>query len=864
MMSVARFGGKVVVEIPGYLILREIGANARASVHLALQESLERQVAIKLMAPALAEDPAFVKRFLQEARTLASLAHPNIVAVYDVDVEAGNTLFFSMQFLPGGDFAERVRRGIGEPELVAILDDIAHALEYVHQRGLIHRDVSPRNVLFDASDAPVLTDFGIARAVGPASGNTGTNFSANSGHYMSPEQARGGNLDARADIYSLGALTYFGLLRKPPFDGPDGFAVAYAHVFEPIPRLPPALAHWQKLIDRALAKDPAQRFANAAEFLSELNVAARGPVAVVPVSPIVSEPTIAQAILVPAAVDAPPVAEPVAIPEALETSPEPSVATEESERTIQRALPEELRAIAAAPTSTAPHVPPSEPVPNRRMQLWPLLLIAAGLVAIAAAAYTQFAKHAASGQQAPVTPEVVNSDSTPASNTPPAASVASAVPNGLDAATPGAVVAETPVVATDSTITTDAAVASDEFSDVTDLSKVPTVVDPYVEALRLGRVSLAAQRLTAPPGNNALEYFQFALKRDAKSKYAKQGIVDIAKKFIDTADKSRTSGDLTTYLQLLGNADDVAKTLDEGADLRKDIAARRVKAAEPYLAQARAAAGEWDKAAAKGGYEKALQIDPTNVAAREGLKFVATIGEAGFVFHDKLGDGGQGPQLIILGNGRIAAAERDVTRGEFRRYWNAAGRAAFAGKEPGCRDRESFFRSSKDRNWQSPGFEQDDSHPVVCINWAEAAAYAQWLSRDTGKKYRLLSVGEFDQIAGRAATDCASANLADAAFNKKYTSRDGATCDDGFAETAPAGHFEPSGGIYDASGNVRVWVAACGGGAAVPASGVCRDYLAKGRSWLSGAKEAANFSDSFGADVALNSVGFRIVREIEK
>jgi serine/threonine protein kinase/tetratricopeptide (TPR) repeat protein len=863
MKRVARFGGKVVVEIPGYQILREIGASARASVYLALQESLERQVALKVMAPALAEDPAFVKRFLQEARTLASLAHPNIVAVYDVDVEAGNVLFFSMQYLPGGDFAVRVQHGIGEPELVAIIDEVGQALDYVHQRGLIHRDVSPRNVLFDASDAPVLTDFGIARAVGPAAGNTGTNFSASSGHYMSPEQARGGNLDARADIYSLGALTYFGLTGKPPFDGPDGFAVAYAHVFEPVPRLPPALAHWQKLIDQALAKDPAQRFANAADFLTELNVAARGPVPAVASAAMVSAPTVAQARLVSAPIETPPVATPPATPETVLTNLDPASSQADSEKTLHRVLPEELVAAAIAAPSSPPIAAPSESPPNRRLHLWPLLLIAAGIVAIAAAVYIQFTKHDPSAQQAPVAQVTANTDSSAAPNPPPATSPAGSPP-GPDASAPTGATAETPAAATDAGVIGDAAAVSDEFSDVTDLSKVPTVVDPYVEALRLGRISLAAQRLTAPPGNNALEYFQFALKRDAKSKYAKQGILDIAKKIIDSADKSRNSGDLTTYLQLLGNADDVAKTLDEGADLRKDVAARRVRAAEPYLAQARAAAAEWDKSAAKAGYEKALQIDPASVAARDGLKFVATIGEPGFVFHDKLGDGSQGPQLIVLGNGKIAAAQRDVTRGEFRRYWNAAGRAAFAGKEPGCRDRESFFRSSKERNWQNPGFEQDDSHPVVCVNWAEAAAYAQWLSRETGKKYRLLTVGEFDQIAGRASADCTTANIADAAFNKKYTSRDAATCDDGFAETAPVGHFEPSGGLYDASGNVRVWVAACGGGSAVPPSGACRDYLAKGRAWLSMPKEAANFGDSFGADVALNSVGFRIVREIEK
>src|SRR5262249_45703886 len=155
-------------------------------------------------------------------------------------------------------------------------------------------------------------------------------------------------------------------------------------------------------------------------------------------------------------------------------------------------------------------------------------------------------------------------------------------------------------------------------------------------------------------------------KRDAKSKAAKQGIVDIAKKYIELADKSQGSTDMQTYLQYLTNADNVAKTLDEGAEARKDVATRRAKIAEPYLAQAKAAAAEWNKAGAKAAYEKVIEIDPTSADAREGLKLVESIGEPGFAFRDKFGDGAQGPELVILGGGRVATTRRDVTRGEFR------------------------------------------------------------------------------------------------------------------------------------------------------------------------------------------------------
>ena len=276
------------------------------------------------------------------------------------------------------------------------------------------------------------------------------------------------------------------------------------------------------------------------------------------------------------------------------------------------------------------------------------------------------------------------------------------------------------------------------------------MVDPLPESIRLGRIDLAAQRLIAPPGKNALERFQFALSLDPKSRGAKQGIVDIAKKFIELADKA--GGDkavggaaLTAYTEQLDHAADVAKLAPEGADVLKDVAARRHKAAEPLLAQAKASADKWDKPAAKAAYDEALKVDPDSTAARDGLKFIATIGEPGFVFRDKLGDAGAPPMVVLPGAG-IAMARHPVTRAEFRRFWDGGGRAEFSGKEPSCRDRESIFRSSKKRGWENPDITQDDSHPVVCVGWAEAAAYAQWLGRQTGKRYRLPTAADSTRL----------------------------------------------------------------------------------------------------------------------
>jgi len=845
-----------VIEIPGYVIKKEISMGATASVLLAEQTSLDREVALKVMAPEFVADKAHCERFLQIARTLASFAHQNIVAVYDVGVGPQQTPYFSMQYLSGGNFLARAQHGISEPDLTETLASVARALAYIHQRGLTHRAVTPENVLYDAYNTPVLIDFGVAPTPSQEAYVTSAGFAVDAGRYMSPEQARGGELSARSDIYSLGALCFLGLTGRPPFDGVDGFAVAYAHVFEAIPRLPPEKAHWQTLIDCALAKDPKDRYASVEEFLDALTKVGTGSDAApagfsTDAVPEPAKPAAATA-KAPIAPTAP-------------ITPVPATAP-------ARAEP---RAVAKAEPMRAPKAPAGR---SGWTRAWPLALAALGVLIIAVALLLP-KKPAAPDSLEPaavapvqIAPATSSFDAS-ASATPSNIGAAPAAP---DAGAPGA--ANTMPASVEAGSATPASPPGDQISSIdaaeaqaeseaVDPAKAPTVVDPLNEAIKLGRIDLAGQRLTSPPGTNALERFQFALKLEPKSKGAHQGIVDIAKKYIELADRNPPDAKggqaaLAAYSQQLDKAAEVARIVPEGADVLKDIAARRRKAAEPLIVQAKSAADAWDKVAAKAAYELVLQIDPENAAARDGLKFVATIGEPGFVFRDKLADGTNSPPLVILPGGNVAFARHPVTRAEFRRFWESAGKSEFAGKEPSCRDRESIFRSSKMRSWENPDITQDENHPAVCVAWAEATAYAQWLARQTGKRYRLPSAAEFDQVASHAFKgDCTSTNIADAAFNRQFDSRDGSPCDDGFAVTSPVEHFAPVEGVYDIDGNVREWVAACGNGAAAGPGSACRDFRVKGRGWLSAAKEATTFSDTYAADVSLNTVGFRVARD---
>ncbi len=773
-----------MIEVPGYQIKREIGVGGMASVHLAVQTSLEREVALKVMSPALAADPAFSKRFLQEARMLASLAHPNIVAVYDVGVTPAQLHYFSMQYLPGGDFSSRVDRGIDERELVLTLAGVARALGYAHQRGYVHRDVAPGNVLYDANGNPVLTDFGIALATVTGGHITSSGFSVGTSHYMSPEQARGGDVDARSAIYSLGVLAYFGLARKPPFDGADGFAVAYAHVFEPIPRLPAEHAHWQGLIDRALAKDPKDRYADTEQFLDAL-------AGVAPQYAALFREDAAAPASVPAAERATVMMKPAR--EEPATRPMARKPEVDEAATIRG-----QRSVAATSVPAVIETPASAPARDW-LRWWPVAVVVAGIALIGLALFAR------RGNPPPAPAPVATA---PAAE-PSAQTAAPAIAASASTASPAAAAVTPPATAMDSI---DAA-AQNAGTPPQPAEEFPTVVDPLVEALRLGQVDLTQQRLTMPAGDNALDRFRFALRLDPRSKAAKQGIADIAKKYIEFAQKNLANGDAAQFGQYLQRAADVIKNVPDDSEVGKAIALARHDAAAPYLAKGKAAAAAWDKAAANIAYEKALQLDPDNADARAGLKFAASIGEAGFGFRDKLADGSAGPEMVLL-DAHLAMARHDVTRGEFARFWNAAGRKLFAGKEHECGDREKIFTGSGGRNWQKPGIQGGDwgdDQPVVCVSIAQAIAYARWLGRETGKRYRLPTSGEFDR-----------------------------------------GHA--------GDGKVRVWVDTCGIGA--KAAEGCGKNIARGRSWAS--RDGSDSNDFRGNDAAQNTIGFRVVRDVDK
>ncbi|WP_241154435.1 Stk1 family PASTA domain-containing Ser/Thr kinase [Staphylospora marina] len=262
-----------------YEVLSRIGGGGMAVVYKAKDLLLGRYVAIKILSESLSNDSEFIRRFSREAQAAASLSHPNVVNVYDVGRD-GYTHYIVMELVEGPTLKQYIQeRGPLPPqEAAAIAVQICDGLAHAHDNQIVHRDIKPHNILLGSNGRAKVTDFGIARAAS-SSTITQTGSVMGSVHYFSPEQARGGVIGEKSDIYSLGIVLYEMLTGEIPFDGDSAISIALKHLQEIPedprtlnPSIPEAMA---RIVLRALEKDPNKRFASAREMMKELQVAAR-------------------------------------------------------------------------------------------------------------------------------------------------------------------------------------------------------------------------------------------------------------------------------------------------------------------------------------------------------------------------------------------------------------------------------------------------------------------------------------------------------------------------------------------------------------------------------------------------------------
>ncbi|HET9048190.1 MAG TPA: protein kinase [Chiayiivirga sp.] len=736
----------VLPDIPGHRVLRLLGRGGMSYVYLGIQESLDRQVAIKVISPLALQDDITLQRFEREARTIAKLQHPGIVGIHTVGRADMGLLFYAMPYLSRGDLSKRDLRD-DEVQIIGVLRALLAALDYAHSQGIVHRDVKPANVLFDHDDRPLLTDFGIAISKRDRSRMTGAGNAMGSWAYMAPEQARGERVDGRADVYSVGVLTYEMLTGTLPFHDEDSMALALMHALDPVPQLPPGKAHWQALIDRAMAKQPDGRYASARDMLTALDRIA----------------------LAPRATPTPAVAAPVA-------------AT--SNKSNAYAEPRSNR------VSTRP--------PTRPLARWSLALgvLALAVTALFALLWPESSEVAPPRSGQPNAPMAAVPAPEPQAATVALASTLSEVRPGSDAdqAMPdeaaGAAGDETvsasvePGLAeVDSSTVDDSVTEGDTDAGFT----VPALLPPGDALLLTAGEQIRRRRLTQPRGGNALDSLLEAKKllgKDARltrlgerwlaamqpyvAKSMAQGDDAAARRMLDSAselDQGLNLGKTEAWRAL---QDDVASVVRE--QLRQALARKNIDAL--HAAKQRAA----HLGIAGSVLEPEFSTPIITVRVGESLKR----GSTSMVLARQ-------PQADRPG---LAVLPSVVTQGDYARFVQATGRGV-----SNCLKRGAMV-SFRDRSWSDPGFAQNAEHPVVCVSLVDAQSYVNWLSRRDGVTYRLPTAAEWRSVTGVSA---------DAACGVA-----GVRCLPNGTVKATAGAVRVN-GVSSALGNVREWTAGCNG-----------------------------------------------------
>ena len=263
--------------VNGYEILSQVGQGGMATVYLARQRSMNRNVALKFLPAVFLNDDSYLQRFEREVKIVARLEHRNIVPVYDYG-KFDQQPYIAMRYMPAGSVEELLAEGkIPLGRVASIIEQVASALDYAHQMGILHRDLKPSNILLDDGGGVFITDFGIAQILSEGSGKITTQGAVGTPSYMSPEQAQGEPLDGRSDVYSLGVMLFELLTGRRPFESDTPYSIAVMHVTTPPPsprELDPSVsAALEGVVMRALRKDPAQRYASAGALASALSAA---------------------------------------------------------------------------------------------------------------------------------------------------------------------------------------------------------------------------------------------------------------------------------------------------------------------------------------------------------------------------------------------------------------------------------------------------------------------------------------------------------------------------------------------------------------------------------------------------------------
>jgi DNA-binding NarL/FixJ family response regulator len=267
--TVAKVVAAGPLNVPGYRIISQIAKGGMTTIFLAERAEDDLRVVLKLLFTRGDKDQQVLKYFMQEYALISRIDHPYIIKIFE-RAFAKDFAYIALEYLPAGDLATRIGKGLTPDRAVPYVGQIAQALSAVHERGIVHRDLKPGNILFRHNDTVAISDFGVAYVAQASSGLEESNAFIGTPIYMSPEQCEGRTVDQRSDLYSLGIIFFEMLTGRRPYVATSVAMMIDAHLHAPIPRLPGEVAKYQPLVDGLLAKDVSERFQSADEFFAGL------------------------------------------------------------------------------------------------------------------------------------------------------------------------------------------------------------------------------------------------------------------------------------------------------------------------------------------------------------------------------------------------------------------------------------------------------------------------------------------------------------------------------------------------------------------------------------------------------------------
>jgi serine/threonine-protein kinase PpkA len=742
------------MQIPGYRIIRKINQGGMSSVYLAIQLSVGREVALKVMSPALNSDPVFSERFQREANIVGQLSHPHIVSIYDIGRHE-NLNYIAMDYLAGGSIHDKMASGISAQEALRITGEVAKALDHAHEKGYIHRDIKPENILFREDGSAVVTDFGVAKTVSSASRMTNAGTVVGTPHYMSPEQTRGKPVDGRADIYSLGVVFYEMLTGRVPYQAEEAVAVAVKHLTAPIPRLPVQYQPYQKILDKLLAKDPEDRFQRGRDLVQAID-ALDGP-AGLPRDLLTNTDSSSRVqilSLLKALLSTTYHALTMVLHQylgwlkSIRWTPQrglyrhPDTSVTEVKNFPDERLSEQATLISTR-VQQAAHFQPLFPG-TRRLARGLTLVLFLGIIWGAFALTLQ--RFDIPGER--FLPDAVHRSA----------------------------------LATAALLTTGEPVVEEEEEHPEDLRAV------------LPRPSA--------PERAAVQNFQEGMQLLFGAEFL--------------GNPQRVLDSTPNLVSALSNDVPVAAPPPRYAlrvnPVPKNARVRILNITERYFPGIEVVPGRYHLEITHPGYDRQTQwveidSEPLTVDVR-----LLRTPVAGATFHNSLADGGRGPEMVIIPQGRFTLGSRldtntmperevrigqpfgmskyEVTFAEYDRFARATGR-----------------RLPDDKSWGR------DNRPVINVSWHDAQAYVEWLSEQTGARYRLPTEAEWE-YAARGGEDSIFwwGEDRDEARGRANCRRG---CQSDYAgvftsKTAPVGSYpENNFGLHDTAGNVAEWVQDC-------------------------------------------------------